>query len=187
MTPEDRKRMRASGVHEAGHAIVAALHGGHVRRAEVLRSGRTVVASGIEAVVTGYTRYDSGLPDTTGALIAAAGVAAEAMFHHGLHPSAAQVDALLRKSTHDVAKMRQHAYRTNRPVLDAVFDVLPLVRRCWGPIVNLALELEQGNAIGHRDVIAALSIPSDTETEGYAAAIRGGQTPGTFTLTAAAG
>ena len=97
------------------------------------------------------------------------------------------VDALLRKSMHDVAKMRQHAYRTNRPVLDAVFDVLPLVRRCWGPIVNLAFKLEQGNAIGHDDVIAALSIPSATETEGYAAAIRGGRTPGTFTLSAAAG
>lgn len=184
----DKRRMRAAGVHEAGHAIVAALHGGTVRRAEVLRSGRTITASGVTAAVAGYTRYQSEVPDSSAsALAAAAGTAAEAMFWHGTRPTATQLDALLRKNTHDLAVMRRHAYRANRPLLDSVFDVLPLVRRCWGPIVNLALELEQGNAIGHGDVLRAIGIPAADETEAYAAAIRSGRTPGTFTLTAAAG
>ncbi|MCA4726887.1 hypothetical protein [Mycolicibacterium fortuitum] len=187
-TAVDKRKMRAAGVHEAGHAIAAALHGGIVRRAEVLRSGRTITASGVTAAVAGYTRYKSEVPNSSAsALVAAAGTAAEAMFWHGTRPTAAQLDVLLRKNTHDLAVLRPHAYRADRPLLDAVFDAMPLVRRCWGPIVNLALELEQGNAIQHRDVLAALGIPAADETEAYAAAIRGGQTPGTFALTAAAG
>lgn len=180
--------MRVGGVHEAGHAIVAVLHGRVVRRAEVLRSGRTITAAGTTATVGGFIVYEDMVPTATeAAMVAAAGTAAEAVFHHGLHPDPSQLDALLRKNTHDLAVLRRHAFRVDRPILDAAFDVLPLVRRCWGPIVNLGLELETGNTIGHKDVLRALGIPSAAETEEYAAVIRSGRTPGTFTLTAAAG
>lgn len=184
----DKLRMRAGGVHEAGHAVVAVLHGRTVRRAEVLRSGRTITAAGTTATVGGFTLYEDTVPNATAAVIvAAAGTAAEAMFHHGQHPTRFQLDALVERNTHDLAVLRRHAYRVDRPILDAVADVLPLVRRCWGPIVNLGIELETGNSIGHKDVLRALGIPSGDDTEAYAAAIRSGQSPGSFTLTAAAG
>jgi hypothetical protein len=180
--------MRAGGVHEAGHAVVAVLHGRVVRRAEVLRSGRTITAAGTTATVGGFILYEDTVPNgTEAAMVAAAGTAAEAVFHYGLHPDPSQLHELLQKNTHDLAVIQRHAYRIDRPILDTVRDVLPLVRRCWGSVVNLALELEQGSSIGHKDVLAALSIPQTAETEDYAAAIRGGRTPGTFTLTAAAG
>ena len=159
LTDEQRTRL-APSFHEAGHAVVGVLHGAEIHRAEVVRGGPRTNPGG----VAGFCRYEPfGIEATARHReITAAGTIAEAVLWFGSGGM--------------------------QPMVPTA-EVLPLITRTWPSIAELATRLTKHGSIDHKDVLTALSIPAGASPDvvaHYAASIRSGSVPGSFTITRAA-
>ncbi|MGJ6122981.1 hypothetical protein QN239_10420 [Mycolicibacterium sp. Y3] len=176
LTPGERRHL-GTATHEASHAVIAAVHGGTIDRAEVLRGGPRTTGE----AVAGYTRY---MPWEAAVkpyvpVITAAGSAGEAVYDNGGKPTLTQVMKLLTaKNVHDLDQMTKMSLAKGRNPLAAVDEVLPLVSRLWPQIAKLSLAMFRTGPIDHRAVLDVLNIPSHAEQHRYAAAIRAGAEPG---------
>lgn len=150
-------------VHEAGHAVWAVLSGGRVFSAAVVNS-RTIGLRG--------TTFCADLSRAFDASTALAGPFAEARWRAGRTPTAAQVDAALRRSG------GHSAVRSDRDVLTASggMDAVPssfywLMERCWPAVVAVAKTLVRGGEVVHDDVCAALGLSADEARHPYELAV----------------
>ena len=76
------------------------------------------------------------------------------------------------------------ALSTLQPLSASLIAVRPVVRRCWGAVVELASDVYFGRTIGHADVSTALGLTDDGGP--YSAElsrIRNRGAPGSFTVT----
>lgn len=164
----------AVAAHEAAHAVLTALHGGQVFRAEVLAVSRPVAGSnGLD--VRGYCRRDHNfVVEQSRHLVAAAGPAAEAVARFGSSPTHAQIEDVLRGNGSDLAAIRAQR-DTFGDSVRVVGSVVPTVLRCWGPISVLAVKMVDKGPISHGDVTAALGLSENQGAHSFElAAIRSG-------------
>ena len=184
LTDEQRNRL-APAFHEAGHAVVGVLHGATVGRAELVRGGPRTNPDG----TFGSCRYQvfDFIAEAHRRDIVAAGTVAEAVIRLGPDPTPRQMDSVLTRNRSDRDEIQRLCFAAGEPVAVPT-EVLPLVTRCWESIADLALRLTQHGEADHTDVLAALKIPGGASadvTAHYAAAIRSGRAPGSFTITPA--
>ncbi|MGP4054144.1 hypothetical protein ACTWP6_04860 [Mycobacterium sp. 4D054] len=149
LAPADRERLGLC-VHEAAHAVVGVLNGATVERATLTDDGQdgecTFTADSFAHDRTRYHR----------ALVAAAGPAAAATFHHTDRVTVRQIERHLGAGDREELRLASlHSYTTSDEQLAAV---LPVVRRCWRPIGALAAKMMRGHEIDHNDVLAALGV-----------------------------
>lgn len=69
-------------------------------------------------------------------------------------------------------------------VSDHFAELSVLMNRCWSPVVTLAQKLHRDGEIHHEDVCSALDIPVNGHGH-HLSLIRGGATPGDFSVTPA--
>ncbi len=163
--------------HEAGHAVIAVLLGGEVDTAEVFRleQGAPIVHRDGRQL-NGHCQV---VPLTTVTearrhLVAAAGPVAEAIARFGPSPTPAQIHQVLAGQP-DFDELRRYALTAGAYASDPVREVLPLVLRCWPAIVQLAVQMDDGRAVTHADVAAALGLSADRSLHGFECAnIRAG-------------
>ena len=169
LTPADRERLGLC-VHEAAHAVVGVLNGCTVERATLTESGTDGSCDfTAESFAHDHTRYRR-------ALVAAAGPAAAAIFHHSDRVTLHQIDAHLGAGDREELRLAGlHSYSTAD---EQLWAALPIVRRCWRSIGTLAAKMMRGQEIGHDDVLAALGV-TDGGGPGSSqlATIRAGGTP----------
>ena len=173
LSDTDRQRLGLA-VHEAAHAVVGVLHGATVESATLTADGSDGDCTFTSEVFATSTRGHR-------SLIAAAGAAAAAVFHHGPQPSLRQVEAQLGDSDREDLRLTSLSSRQSLP--EQLTEVLPVVLRCWSAIGTLAAGLYLGNELSHADVCTALGLadgggPGSLEL----AIIRSGGAPGTFTV-----
>lgn len=149
LTAADRERLGLC-VHEAAHAVVGVLNGGTVERATLTDDGRAGECTFTEdSFAHDRTRYRR-------ALVAAAGPAAAATFHHSDRVTVRQIERHLGAGDREELRLASlHSYTTSDEQLSAA---LPVVRRCCRPIGALAAKMFAGHEIGHDDVLAALGV-----------------------------
>lgn len=172
----------ALSVHEAGHAVTAALFGAHVGEVMVAHGGPRIAPDGM----AGFCRFHDGdfVTRMHRPEIFAAGVAAQALWQYGPRPTAPQFAALLRHNHQDDRQLRRlAAVAGDVPISPSA--VLPLVSRCWPAITELAVKLFQDKPVGHREVCAALKMPIKDNAH-HRAAVLSGAVPGSFTIAPAA-
>ena len=184
-----------AAVHEAGHAVAALVYGGDVRSAEVfVRDDRPVLVGRDGWKLNGVCMTEA-LPLVAHVrqhLITAAGPAAEAIARHGQNPTPAQLHGIL-AGTKDHQDLQRHALTASSAVgvSDPVSEVLPVMRRCWPAIAQLACDMDDGRTLTHEDVAAALGLSKDRglhsfELANIAAGLRPIPNPPAFTVTRAA-
>lgn len=181
LRPAERLQLGIA-VHEAAHPTLAVINGATIDRAEVLRGGPRTNPDG----VGGVCRYRPGPTDFAAQLrrpdTVAAGTVGEAIWHHGQRPSPVQLSALLDKNSHDRDELAALARLHRERPMDALTAAMPLMLRCWQPIARLASQLHFDGEIDHAAVLAALGVPSAEDASHYAAMIRSGAAPGSFTV-----
>ncbi len=155
---EDRDELFKVAVHEAGHAVVASLHGVRLDVSETLATRRVSIEGPGGAHVLGYCRYEPFNVATgqSAHVIAAAGPAAEAVVRFGPQPTSEQLASVLHGPDNDSLRRAALTASVGRPV-DAVREVLPLVLRVWPAIVGLGGQIDQ-RAVTDADVCTALGI-----------------------------
>ena len=165
----------AIGAHEAAHAVVAALHGGLVARAEVFATPRRRVEFGVQMEQGGVcSPHLDFVADQSSHLIAAAGIAGEAVARFGPRPSHSELAAVLNRNTSDRKKIMR-ATQNRGDVVRVVQSVIPTALRCWPAIASLAVKMCDDGPISHADVTAALGLSADGAAHSYElAAIRSG-------------
>lgn len=161
LTAAARDELFATAVHEAGHAVIAVLHGAQVYVSETAATRGSPIAApgGVHAV--GWTRY---LPfdvaiEQSKYLVTAAGPAAEAVIRSGPNPTAAQLEAVLHGPDRDQLRRAVLTASIGHPAA-AVHEVMPMVLRVWPAIAGLACEIDQ-RAVRDVDVVKALGVSSD--------------------------
>ncbi len=177
LSKRDRDRILSTASHEAAHAVIAAVHGATVDRAEVVRSGGKNTTGTAHLGYTRYLPFDA-MTRLDVPLIAAAGAAGEAIFRHG-KPTLTEVWHLLNSGhKHDAAQVEQLSLAKGINPIEPVGLVMPITNRCWPSIARLANGLFRGGEIRHNDVLQALNIPSAEDADKYLRAIRAGAVPG---------
>ncbi|WP_349268970.1 hypothetical protein MPNTM1_04190 [Mycolicibacterium parafortuitum] len=149
LTSAERDRLGLA-VHEAAHALVGVLHGATVERASLTDDGQDGECTFTEdSFAHDHTRYRR-------ALVAAAGPAAAAMFHHTDRVALRQIDAHLGAGDREELRLASlHSFSTSD---EQLWTALPIVRRCWRPIGILAAKMFARHEINHDDVLAALGV-----------------------------
>jgi hypothetical protein len=163
-------------VHEAGHAIAAALCGLKVYDAEVFATPRE--DAGI--VRLGLCRYE-GVSNVFGSgqrhhpVVSAAGAAAQAVYLYGgaCPDLLGRVNALLAGSP-DEADLRQAVVASGEPAQVFTDRAVKLVLRGWPAICGLALDMHGGKSVRHKDVLAALGVRYDNDAGFALASVRAG-------------
>ena len=149
LTAAERERLGLC-VHEAAHAVVGVLNGATVERATLTEGGTDGTCDfTADSFAHDCTRYHR-------ALVAAAGPAAAATFHHDDRVTVRQIERHLGSSDREELRLASlHSYTSADEQLGAA---LPVVRRCWRPIGALAAKMFAGHEIGHDDVLTALGV-----------------------------
>lgn len=179
LSPNENTVLRTA-VHEAAHAVMGAVHGRTINYAEMLTTPATTFdGKPLKQYAGGVTTY---LPtarstDEHAALISAAGAAGDAVWDLG-KPTLTEVLKALAAHTHDHDDVMHFSHARGENPAAVVARLLPMVDRLWRPIADLAIELKKRHRVEHRDVLAALSIPSAEDAHRYTAAIRAGAEPG---------
>lgn len=145
-------------VHEAGHAVLATLVGGRVKTAEITAGGPRPTADGMLQHGSCDCEFDL-VTEPSRPLVAAAGILAQAVHQHGPRPTSGQILALT-VGTGDEKELRRLALTAGSPPMPTQ-EVLPLVIRCWQPIVKLANQIHQRGPVTHEDVAKALGLSQD--------------------------
>ncbi|OMC10801.1 hypothetical protein A5735_16790 [Mycolicibacter heraklionensis] len=149
-------------MHEAAHAVVAALYGAELAYAEVYPFGMEgrPTDSGGQCVMAPWNVAVA----QQEALIAAAGPVAEAVMLHGRRPSGAHIEARFagggRSDGDRIRRLEPEAGWSRSPAS----EVLPLVVRCWPAICALAVRINSGRETRHKHVVAALGLSSNDYT-----------------------
>lgn len=148
--------------HEAGHAVMAVLAGGQVATAEVFSEPVTDPDGWSKGGECQCAPMNLAVEQQQ-PLIAAAGACAEAVWEHGEQASSRHVDELL-AGQKDGQFLRRWALTAGvAPSNSVVYEVLPLVRRCWPAIESLAVQIEEHGEISHKHVVKALGLSSNHE------------------------
>lgn len=170
------ERLISTSLHEASHAVAAVVHDARLDFAEILRSGPATDTQGRS--YSGRTRYlwgDDAKPHLDA--ITAAGAVGEAVWAKG-RPTVTDVWRLLQSHAADLGTLTQLSHAKGRNPIAALDTVLPMVHRLWPNIAALATQLRAVREVTHKDVLAALNIPSATDAHRYTRAIRHGGEPG---------
>lgn len=173
ITATQRQRL-AVAVHEAGHAVVGALHGATVTRLRVLSSVDREGRSGFCA----YRPFNGPVGASWGRILAA-GPLAEAVFRHGPQFSSGQLAAVLDAQHFDRDELRRLAFARGGPAVPRT-ELMPLLLRCWPSVAELATRLYTDGSATHQDVLDSLGCPSAALQSHYAASVRAGAVPGSF-------
>lgn len=166
----------AKCVHEASHAVVAALYGGQVVAAEVYRGGpRTDPQGRIIGGLCDFTNDDTGRTAAHRAEIVAAGVAGESIWRFGPRPSIGEVNSVMAMNGLDARELRRLAGAFSVPL--PAHTMLPLVLRCWPAVARLAHQLYLGTAVAHAEVCCALNMPPRDNLNHRHFILQGGTVP----------
>jgi len=179
LTPAERSEVETC-IHEAGHALVAAVYGATIREVIVARSKVTGQL--------GRTTFDALDDDPATARWRAASCYAGPWAHARF---VALTQGRDRPTSHDIGRIMQYSGDgdglklqrlggTDRP---AVAEVLI---RCWPNVVSLAKVLHRTGHAGHAHVLACLGIEPGGDPAAVDLAlmnIRAGAVPGSFTVT----
>jgi hypothetical protein len=175
LTTTQRERL-AVAVHEAGHAVIGALHGATVSGLRVL----SVVDSEGRNGFCSYKPFSGPVGAYWGRILAA-GPMAEAVFRYGPQFNSGQLAALLDARHTDRDELARLAFSHGGMTVPST-EVLPLLTRCWSSVAELATRLYTHGSATHRDVLDALGVPGTSVQQHHAAAIRSGAVPGSFTV-----
>lgn len=148
LSPAQAERITVS-VHEAAHAVVGAVYGATIDRANLTADGNDGQCS-FDADSFGPTAH------AYRTHIAAAGAAAAAMLHHGRRPTALQMDNYLHGTDRD--ELRVAAFTAVQPMHAPLLAVQPVVVQHWAAITELATAVCFGEEVGHTEVCAALGL-----------------------------
>lgn len=144
ITPRERMHLNMC-VHEAGHAIGAALLGGRIHSAVVSNSR----VWGLQA----QTTHDD-VPEGSWASIVYAGPWAEARFRAGKRPTQRELyDVLARSAQHDGRALTASGGMSN---VDQ--RLTGLLQHSWPAVVRVAQKLHRDGEATHDDVLAALGV-----------------------------
>lgn len=164
---QDRIQARLAAMyHESAHAVIAAMHGAHIKSVEILDDHPD------RAGLCTYT----GLTAAAEAAVTLAGPVGEARWTYGKMPSPREVRSILDGNCFaDGSGDHDKLTASGEPL---PWEVGHLVETCWPAIRAIAQHLIRHGTADHRVVTAALGIP---ETDGHlsaeAAAIRAGFAP----------
>ncbi|MCV7223640.1 M50 family metallopeptidase [Mycolicibacterium elephantis] len=144
LTPHERQHLETC-VHEAGHAVAAALLGGRIHTA--------AVADSRVWGVTGKTVHDD-VPDGSWASTVYAGPWAQARWRAGKRPTQREIyDVLATAAQHD-----DRALLASGGTQAVDQRLTGLLTRCWPGVVRVAQKLHRDGEATHADVCAALGI-----------------------------
>lgn len=159
---ERARAWAAAAIHEAGHAVVAVLHGARITTVEV-----TTDVPG----QFGLTTYTGTLTASADAAVTYAGPYAEARHLYGERPSWPEIRSVIDGNHSDHEELLASTAPMPR-------DVERLLSTCWPAVVTIARHLNEHGKADHTVVCAALGIPEvDGHRSAAASAIRAGLTP----------
>lgn len=158
---EQARAWAATCVHEAGHAVVAALHGVRITAVEVTPDNHDHA---------GLTTYTGTLTASADAAVTYAGPYAEARHLYGEHPSLREIRSVLDGSCDHDGLVASGAPLPR--------DAERLLSTAWPAVVTVARHLNDHRTADHAVVCAALGIPEvDGHLSAQASAIRAGFPP----------
>ncbi|UGQ43401.1 hypothetical protein [Rhodococcus aetherivorans] len=167
MTTMTARERAAVCVHEAAHAVVAALHGARIE---------TVALTPGHPDHAGRCDHTGNLTASAEAAVTYAGPYAEARYVYGTHPSWREIKSVLddqcnSNGTGDYDLLVASAGPTPR-------GVERLIDTAWPAVVTVARQLNAEGRADHAAVCAALGIPAvDGHLSAQASAIRAGFLP----------
>ncbi|MGX6511284.1 M50 family metallopeptidase [Rhodococcus sp. SJ-2] len=157
----------ATAFHEAGHAVIAALHGPQIQHVAVTPN---------DPDNWGRCDYIGTLTASSQAAISLAGPAAEARFLYGGSPTVHEIRSVLDgQCAEDGSGDLDHLIASGGPL---PMDTVNLINRCWESLKTIVLHMNQHGSADHAVVCAALGIPTvNGHQSAQAASIRAGIPP----------
>lgn len=164
---QDRIKRRVAVMHhESAHAVIAALHGAHIKSVEILDD---------DSHHAGRCTY-TGLTAAAEAAVTLAGPVGEARWTYGARPSPREVRSVLDGECFGDGSGDYDKLTASGDPLP--WEVGSLVETCWPAIRAVTQHLIRHSTADHRVVTAALGIPEvDGHLSAQASAIRAGLAP----------